>query len=233
MTFASRSRLVPMPLTTSGSATKSWIDLLRVERLVRVLEDELDPAPVVAQLAFGPQVALTSSPSKTIRPAVWRVSLTMTRPVVVLPLPDSPTSARTSPRRSVRSMPSTARTTPRRVAADRVEEPATDREVDLEARRAGAARRSRARSRPGPAAAGTADGRRAASAVWAATAFGGAVVTGGAVAARRDRGGRRRGRRRTSPRAARPPCRRPSRTSSAARTGSPAAGRAGPAASPG
>ena len=29
--------------------------LLRVERLVRVLEDELDPAPVVAQLLLAPQ----------------------------------------------------------------------------------------------------------------------------------------------------------------------------------
>src|SRR6478736_2302778 len=62
-------------------------------------------------MARVPHVSLTSVPSNRIRPAVWRVSLTTTRPVVVLPLPDSPTRARTSPRRSVRSMPSTARAT--------------------------------------------------------------------------------------------------------------------------
>ena len=107
--------------------------LLRVQRLVRVLEDELDPPPVVPQRSRCPTASLTSWPSNGRVPPVWRVSLTMTRPVVVLPLPDSPTSARTSPRRSVRSMPSTARTTPARAPPERVEDPAADREVDLEA----------------------------------------------------------------------------------------------------
>ena len=46
------------------------------------------------------------------RPPVCFVSLTTTRPVVVLPEPDSPTSARISPRRIERSIPSTARTYP-------------------------------------------------------------------------------------------------------------------------
>ncbi len=59
-----------------------------------------------------PHRSVTSSPSNSIRPAVWRVSLTMTRPVVVLPEPDSPTSPRTSPGAMLRSMPSTARTAP-------------------------------------------------------------------------------------------------------------------------
>ena len=65
-------------------------------------------------------------------PPVWRVSLTMTRPVVVLPEPDSPTRARTSPLRIARSIPSTARTKPGRSAAEAVEQAAPEREVDLE-----------------------------------------------------------------------------------------------------
>ena len=66
--------------------------------------------------------------------AVWRVSFTMTRPIVVLPEPDSPTSASTSPLLIDRSTPSTARTT--RAGRRRIEstESATDREMDLEAR---------------------------------------------------------------------------------------------------
>ena len=71
--------------------------LLGVQRLVRVLEDELDAAPVSPQRE-PPHTSVTSWPSRSMRPPVGRVSLTMTRPVVVLPEPDSPTSPRTSPR---------------------------------------------------------------------------------------------------------------------------------------
>ena len=40
--------------------------LLRVERLVRVLEDDLDPPPVARQAPSTPQSVVTSSPSKKI-----------------------------------------------------------------------------------------------------------------------------------------------------------------------
>ena len=78
----------------------------------------------------------------------------MTRPVVVLPLPDSPTRARTSPRPSVRSMPSTARTTPfgrRRIMSSML---AADREVDLEPGRV-SDRSARRRGAPAPPASPT------------------------------------------------------------------------------
>ena len=42
-----------------------------------------------------------SRPSKTISPAVGSSSRVSSRPVVVLPQPDSPTSAKVSPRRDV------------------------------------------------------------------------------------------------------------------------------------
>ena len=71
------------------------------------------PAGGTRAAPWSPHSVDTSSPSNTIRPPVWRVSFTTTRPVVVLPDPDSPTSARISPLRIVRSMPSTARTTAR------------------------------------------------------------------------------------------------------------------------
>ena len=121
-----------MSLTTSGSATKSWIVCFGFERLVRVLEDELDPAPVLAQLLWPHRRADVARPRTSIRPAVWRVSLTMTRPVVVLPLPDSPTSAEdlAPHERQVDAVdrPDDAA----RPAAERVDQAAADREVDLE-----------------------------------------------------------------------------------------------------
>ncbi len=51
-----------------------------------------------------------SVPSKRTVPAVGSISRSTRRAVVDLPQPDSPTSARVSPRSSVKEMPSTART---------------------------------------------------------------------------------------------------------------------------
>ncbi len=79
----------------------------RVERGVRVLEHDLDPLPESSQGSRGP-AARTSMPSKTMRPASARTSRRIARPVVVLPLPDSPTSASVSPRPMVRLTPRTA-----------------------------------------------------------------------------------------------------------------------------
>ncbi len=142
----------------------------------------------------------------------------MTRPVVVLPLPDSPTSARTSPRWSVRSIPSTARTTSADAADERIDEPAADREMDLEALELGAASSSIS---PTPTAVG-ADrvGRRGIGDRPSVVALV-VQVAGDADAVERQLGRDHLGADRPWPR------------SSAARTGSPAAGRAGPAASPG
>src|SRR5215813_6864634 len=73
----------------------------RVQRRHRVLQDDGDPA--------------AADPSKRTAPPTMRAARgsrpTIERHVVVLPLPDSPTSPRVSPSRSVKSTPSTARTT--------------------------------------------------------------------------------------------------------------------------
>ena len=68
----------------------------RVERLERVLEDDLDP-PALVERSGGGRDPASSWPSNTIRPDVgsWRPA--MHRPTVVLPLPDSPTRATQRP----------------------------------------------------------------------------------------------------------------------------------------
>ena len=48
---------MPMPVDDERLGHEVADRLLRVQRLVRVLEDELDPPPVVPQLACAPQVA--------------------------------------------------------------------------------------------------------------------------------------------------------------------------------
>ncbi len=53
---------------------------------------------------------MSSRPSNVTLPFVASVRRRMTRPAVVLPEPDSPTSPSVSPRRISKSMPSTART---------------------------------------------------------------------------------------------------------------------------
>src|SRR5579859_4253816 len=55
-----------------------------------------------------------SRPSNTILPALGSSSRVISRPVVVLPQPDSPTRPSVSPARTARSIPSTARTAPMR-----------------------------------------------------------------------------------------------------------------------
>src|SRR5918996_1398934 len=61
-----------------------------------------------------------SSPSKSTRPPVGCKSRSEMRPTVVLPDPDSPTSANVSPRAIVRLTPETAVTTPPRKSPLRV-----------------------------------------------------------------------------------------------------------------
>ena len=53
-----------------------------------------------------------SRPSNSTRPPVGSSSRVISRPVVVLPQPDSPTSDSVSPRSTSKSSPSTARTAP-------------------------------------------------------------------------------------------------------------------------
>ena len=71
--------------------------LARVERVVRVLEDDLDAAPGLARAVpgHGPRAA---APSSRMRPPEGACSPATQRAIVVLPQPDSPTSARHSPR---------------------------------------------------------------------------------------------------------------------------------------
>ena len=57
MTFASRSAARPDVVDDERLGDEVADRLLRVERLVRVLEDELDPPPVAAQLLLAPQRA--------------------------------------------------------------------------------------------------------------------------------------------------------------------------------
>jgi hypothetical protein len=60
-----------------------------------------------------------SWPSKTILPAVGSSSRVSSRPVVVLPQPDSPTSDSVSPLRTLKSRPSTAYLALQHAAPDR------------------------------------------------------------------------------------------------------------------
>ena len=69
-----------------------------------------------SRAASGASAALDrcvmSRPWNTIRPAVGSISRVSSRPVVVLPQPDSPTIPKVSPAATLRSSPSTARTVP-------------------------------------------------------------------------------------------------------------------------
>ena len=68
----------------------------RVERVGRVLEDDLDPAAGFARARLRP-AARSGAPSNVIRPAEGACRPATQRAIVVLPEPDSPTSARHSP----------------------------------------------------------------------------------------------------------------------------------------
>ena len=98
-----------------------------VEALVRVLEDDLDASPVVAQGRPGHGAHVP-----VLEPHAARGDGREPhdgRPVVVLPEPDSPTSATISPLPMRRSTPSTARTMLRRHARASAQ-PAAERIVD-------------------------------------------------------------------------------------------------------
>jgi hypothetical protein len=73
----------------------------RVQRRVRILEDDLDLTPHRAHRRRFRFVM--SWPSKTIEPDVGSSSLMIVRPSVVLPQPDSPTTPSVSPLRTERS----------------------------------------------------------------------------------------------------------------------------------
>ena len=62
---------------------------------------------------------ISSSPSKRTEPEVGSTRRSTDLAVVVLPQPDSPTSARVSPRSSVNDTPSTARTAGRGACSQR------------------------------------------------------------------------------------------------------------------
>ena len=79
----------------------------RIERRVRVLEDDLHPLPVrLERLAL--QRWRCRRRRRRSRPTVGSISRSRSRPTVVLPQPDSPTSPSVSPRRIVKLTPSTA-----------------------------------------------------------------------------------------------------------------------------
>ena len=63
-------------------------------------------------LSCDPLSLVMSTPSKRTEPPVGSISRRMSRPTVVLPQPDSPTSPSVSPARTSKSTPSTARTWP-------------------------------------------------------------------------------------------------------------------------
>src|SRR5207244_11959878 len=71
----------------------------------------------VAQ-SLGGDSATRSWPSKRMLPADGSMSLKISRPVVDLPQPDSPTRPSTSPRSIVKLTPSTARSEERRVGKE-------------------------------------------------------------------------------------------------------------------
>ena len=100
-----------VPPRGRGSATarrRSRAPSSRVQRRVRILEDDLD---VAADGTHRRRLSVViSRPSKTILPAVGSSSLMIVRPSVVLPQPDSPTMPTVSPGRTVKSTPSTALT---------------------------------------------------------------------------------------------------------------------------
>ncbi len=83
----------------------------RVERRVRVLEDDLDLRPH-RRAAPSRTWRSTSTPSKCTDPDVGSISRRMQRPVVDFPQPDSPTSPSVSPRSTEKLTPETAWTSP-------------------------------------------------------------------------------------------------------------------------
>ena len=207
MTFASRSRARRRCLLTIERLGHEVADrVLRVERLVRVLEDQLDPPPVGAQRLRRPTARRRPARRTRSVPPVCLVSLTID------PAGRRLAAARLADERQdlapARASGRCRRRPGRRRAAVRGSESmqaAADREVDLEALEA----EQLARRRPAsvtagrPAAAGRRRRRRAAVLVRrsrrAAIDLGAAPAAGLAGhrrVARSGRGGRRPGRRR-------------------------------------
>ena len=99
-----------MPWTLHGAATI-------VPTVCRGFSDEYGSWKIICDVAaqraqLRARAWVMSRPSKTILPPVGSSSRVISRPVVVLPQPDSPTSASVSPARTSKSTPSTARTAP-------------------------------------------------------------------------------------------------------------------------
>ena len=94
---------------TSGSSTMSRRPHPRVQRRVRILKHDLHVAPRFAHAAACEKRS-TSSPLKRTDPEVGSISRSRQRPVVVLPLPDSPTRPNVSPASTAKLTSSTALT---------------------------------------------------------------------------------------------------------------------------
>ena len=104
----------------------------RVERGVRVLEDELHPLAQRPEVPFGQVRRSSGRRARSSRRSTWTRDSTA-RQSVVLPLPDSPTSPSTSPRCSWKLTPSTAFTDPVSRPSTRWRKSAAQPEVDLHA----------------------------------------------------------------------------------------------------
>ena len=90
----------------SGSATISPADMRGFERGVGILEDDLQ---VLRRWRIcSADSVVSSSPSSCTEPEVGSIRRTTDLAVVVLPQPDSPTSASVSPRATVNETSSTA-----------------------------------------------------------------------------------------------------------------------------
>ena len=95
--LAGSSRARASLCTRSGSAIWSPDRHAGIERALRILKDDLDVA-ALARAARGPRGPSQSSPSNRISPAVGSSRRSSSRPIVLLPLPDSPTRPSVSPR---------------------------------------------------------------------------------------------------------------------------------------
>ena len=106
------------PWILKGSSRNLFHSHVRVERLVGVLEDDLNPAPHLLERSSGRKRPI-GEPSSNTSPAEGFSSPSTSRPRVDLPLPVSPTSPKVSPRFTFRSISLTACTSTRRPTAPR------------------------------------------------------------------------------------------------------------------
>ena len=94
---------------TSGSSTMSPARMRGLSDEYGILEDHLHVA--AGRPHARDEKASTSSPPKRTSPEVGSIRRSMQRPVVLLPLPDSPTRPNVSPSSMAKLTPSTALTT--------------------------------------------------------------------------------------------------------------------------